>query len=154
MMNEKPKRKKNTSMSPIKVIAIGVGALIVGCGACFVIFFGVLYAALSPMTGAASDYLDALRSENYEVAFDYLSFNLKQAADDPQRLGSLMLEYNALPESWNFSNQSVENNTGQVSGGVQLKNGESMSILIRLQLEDENWRVTYFEWGRFSSEDL
>lgn len=154
-MNDKPKRKESASTPIIRVIAIVIVATVVGCGGCFAVFFGVLNTLLEPVTTEADIFLDAISDRDYEMAFEQLSFGLQARADNsPQRLGTLVLEYGAEPESWNFNNRSVENSFGELAGQVTLASGDKVPILLRLQLENDVWRVTYFEWGNVSSEEL
>lgn len=153
-MDEKPKRKNSSPTPTVKLVLIIAVSMIVGCGVCFAGFFGILHALLAPVTEVADTFMTSMRDEDYYEAFNQLSYNLKSQSENPQRLESLVLEYTAEPDAWNFTNRSVENNYGELSGNVRLKNGEQISIWIRLQMEDGIWRVTYFEWGRFSSENL
>jgi|GEM_PF-1924209 len=153
-MNEKPKREQPFHISVIRVAVIATVATVIGCGACFAIFFGVLNTLIAPITEVSDAFMTSLKDEDYYEAFNQLSFNLKSQSENPQRLESLVLEYDATPDAWNFNSQNISNTDGELSGTVRLKNGERLPIMIRLQLENEIWQVTYFEWGRLSSEDL
>lgn len=150
MMDEK---NKPSAMKPIlRVILIVTVVTIVGCGVCFASIFGFLNVLLAPASDVANTFLEAVRDDNYEIAYQQLSSDLKTQVEDSQRLHSLVLEYGAEPEVWFFNSQSVENNFGRFVGQATLKNGEQVDITIRLQLYDELWQVTSFEWGTITSE--
>lgn len=153
-MNEKPKRKESAMTPIIKVILIVAVATVIGCGVCFAGFFGILNTLLAPVTEVGDAFMTSLKDEDYYEAFNQLSYNLKSQSENPQRLESLVLEYDASPDGWNFNSRSVRNEFGDLSGTVRFKNGERADIVVRLQMEDGIWRITYFEFGRLSSEEL
>ena len=115
-MDEKPKRKNSSPTPTVKLVLIIAVSMIVGCGVCFAGFFGILHALLAPVTEVADTFMTSMRDEDYYEAFNQLSYNLKSQSENPQRLESLVLEYTAEPDAWNFTNRSVENNYGELSG--------------------------------------
>lgn len=152
-MNTKRKRtvtaKTGKTVITAVITAIVLVALMVGG------IFLLVAKLLEPASTVTNGFLEHIRDEDYETAFDLLSTGLKIQVEDANRLAILIEEFDAKPESWWFHNQSVRNNYGRFVGDVILANGNSIPITILLELNaDHLWQITHFEWGSFSSNDL
>jgi hypothetical protein len=144
-MNEKPKRK--SSASSIKIIISAVVGLVLLCAVFFVGIFTLVTKLLEPASTVTHSFMEAINDDEYQVAFDLFSSDLKTEIGNAEQLRILILENDVKPESWSFTSQNVENNFGRFTGQVTLENGKSTPIAIFLVIENDEWRITGFEWG-------
>lgn len=144
MMEEKPKQKRSSG-TKVVIAAIAIGFVL--CIGLFIGIFALTTNLLAPASDVTHAFMEALSNDEYQVAFDMFSSGLKAELETADNLQTLIIEGDAKPESWTFTSQSIENNSGRFSGQVTLANGESVPITISLVYENDEWRIIAFEWG-------
>ena len=135
-------------------LTLGCLVGLLSCGACVALFVGILGALLWPAFVSCRDFTNALYAQDYATAYDLLTENYQnqlgglagfqqQFKDD----GYYLAEGWELTSIPNINNISVENNEGEYIRQVQLTDGRTASLHIRLVKEGEEWRIDeyYFD---------
>lgn len=153
-MEEKPKKAPKSSSSSAIVVMAAIVISVVMCvgiaGAVVVLVFKLL----EPVSEAGNEFMNAIRDGDYQDVYALVDDRLKSVVEDTTRLESIVLEYDAQPESWNFNSQSIKNNFGEIEGTVTLEDGRTTPLLIQFVQLDGVWRVTYFAWAGVASDNL
>lgn len=148
---EKPKRRPRSNGF---VVAIVIILGIVVCVGFFVGIFAMVTTALKPVVAVGDGFLEALRDEDYQTAFDFLNPGLQSRIADADNLRAYLREYSVEPESWTYNNQEINNNSGYLGGTVTYKNGTHDALTIQLAYEVNGWQITYFVLGQRGSYDF
>lgn len=154
-MEEKPKKSpKSSSKSAIFVVIAAIVISLVMCvgiaGAVVVLVFKLL----EPVSEAGNEFMNAIRDGDYQDVYALVDDRLKSTVEDATRLESIVLEYDAQPESWNFNSQRIENNFGEIEGTVTLEDGRTVPLMIQFVQSDGVWRITYFAWAGVASNNF
>ena len=129
-----PRRRFN----PWLLVPIILGALTVFGLALLLI----LRSALGPVVTAGDTFMGALRDGNYAQAYAEAAPELRQALGSAGRLGATAADYR--PTSWSWSQRSVRNGPGYLSGSASWRSGNAGTAELRLVEVDGQWRVTAF----------
>lgn len=129
----------------MRKILLAVGALIGSCGLFVCLLFaGVMYATRGVAT-AGNDFMTALREDQYSLAYNMLHPGLQSEFDGHTQFEAYFLERGIRVETWRFSNRSVNNSEGELSGMVVA--GERRgSVRLSLIYEDERWMIAGFNF--------
>ena len=128
-----------------KIIFIGCGVVALVCVACIGIIVAIGGAAFFLTQGVAdaSDaYLEALKQGDYATAYELSAPNVQEELGSAEGLQRFVTENNFHPQSWNFNNRSVENNTGSLIGTVTLQNGVVVDTEMDFRKIDGEWLLT------------
>jgi hypothetical protein len=131
-----------------KIIFIIVGVVGLICVACIglvVVLGGVILSATQGIADASDDYLEALKQGDYATAYDLSAPVLQADFGSVEGVQSFVAQNNFVPESWNFNNRSVVNNTGTLIGTITLQNGTVLDAEMYFQEIDGDWLVTGFD---------
>lgn len=112
------------------------------CGA---LVGGILYVVLRPAYEVSSNFMRALRDQNYAAAFDLTTRSLQDELGGLEGLQQLITEHKAVPQKWSFTSQIVRNGRGHFQGTVHFQDGSKRSLHIWLDWEDGGWKVSGFE---------
>src|SRR5689334_14305281 len=97
---------------PGKVIALVLGGLaILG-----VTLFFILRSALGPLVESGDAFMGALRDGDYVQAYSQTAPELQRSLGSAEGLSVTVTDYR--PASWSWSQRSVRNGTGYLSGSV------------------------------------
>jgi hypothetical protein len=107
-----------------------------------VALFLILRSALGPVVTAGDAFMGALRDGNYAQAYAEAAPDLQQALGGAERLSGTAPTYR--PSSWSWSQRSVRNGTGYLSGTVTYRAGNGGTAELRLAKVDGQWRVSAF----------
>ena len=123
---------------PRKVIAaILVGLAIFGVG-----LFFILRSALGPLVESGDAFMGALRDGDYQLAYAQTAPELQRTLGSTEGLSVTVTDYR--PSSWSWSQRSVRNGTGYLSGSVTYRAGNHGTAELRLMKVDGAWRVAAF----------
>ena len=122
----------------VRKLLIGVGSF-----AAFVsIVVAIVFQATSGLTKVADSFFDALKKGDTNQALKYFS---EQALNNSSRenLNDFRVA-NSLADlkSLSWSNRSISNtDSGELTGTVNLKNGQNIPLTISFTKEGEDWRI-------------
>ena len=124
--------------SIVRKLLIGVGSF-----AAFVsIVAAIIFQVTSGLTKVADSFFDALKKGDTNQALNYFS---EQALNNSSRenLNDFRVD-NSLADlkSLSWSNRSISNtDSGELTGTVNLKNGQNVPLTISFTKEGENWKI-------------
>lgn len=155
-MEDKAKRdekRKNDSKAETRrvvrlILMIGGAVFLLPVCTC-IACIGVIFMVTQPVVSAGEDFLNALKRDDYAAAYDQMTPILQDSTGDADRLRALVSDYQAKPESWWFSNRSVNDETGGIKGQVTLMNGEKHSISVEMQKWDDEWLISRVQYADF-----
>ena len=122
----------------VRKLLIGVGSF-----AAFVsIVAAIIFQVTSGLTKVADSFFDALKKGDTNQALNYFS---EQALNNSSRenLNDFRVD-NSLADlkSLSWSNRSISNtDSGELTGTVNLKNGQNILLTISFTKEGENWKI-------------
>ncbi len=93
--------------------------------------------SLQDMGDTANEFMLAVRDNQYQIAFEFLTDSTQQQIGHSE---NLIAQLDGRPEDWWFNSFDINNNIGRVTGTVQV-NGSQRNILIILYYVGEVWRV-------------
>jgi 2,4-dienoyl-CoA reductase-like NADH-dependent reductase (Old Yellow Enzyme family) len=76
------------------------------------------------------------------TAYDLSAPNVQNELGSVEGLQRFFVENNFSPESWNFNNRSIENNTGTLTGTVTLADGVVVDTEINMIKIEGDWLVS------------
>lgn len=118
----------------------------------FLTFARVVIDSLEPIDQVSTQFLTSIRADDYDTAFALLSTELRAKIGNPQGLRGIILEVDAIPESWEYDTHHISDNVyGEIGGMLRQKNGDRHYLTIMLRKVDEHWSISRFQWGQFES---
>lgn len=134
------------SRRTVLFIVAGVVILCVACVGLVAAIAGGVFLLTRDMADTGSDFMKAVRAEDYEKAYELCAPSFRNELESAEGLRSFFVEYNFLPSGWTFTNTSIKDNTGVMSGTADLKNGARASFELNFAKIDGDWRVTGFHF--------
>jgi hypothetical protein len=132
------------------IILVIVGVLVLCCAliGLFVLVTGgtAVGAALGltqPAVDTGNEFMQALKDENYELAFDLCAPNIQEELGSAEGLQEFIEIADRQPEKWKFSSRSVENDVADLSGPATFRFGEA-TLTLQLTKIDDSWKVNTF----------
>lgn len=130
-----PRRRR---FGPGKIILV----VLAGLSVLGISLFFILKGALGPLVEAGDGFMGALRDGNYQQAYVQAAPELRQALGGAEGLSATATNYR--PSSWSWSQRSIRNGTGYLSGSVTYRAGNNGTVELRLTKVNDAWRVTAF----------
>ena len=125
------------------IIILGaVGFVCVACIAIIALIGGGAFFLTKEVADASDVYLEAIKTGDYATAYDLSAPNVQEELGSVEGLETFFEQNNFAPESWNFNNRSVENDTGTLTGTVTLADGVVVDTEINMAKIDGDWFVT------------
>ena len=121
----------------------GIGCL--GLIAFIAILFFVVFSVTGPVVGGADAFMGALKDGSYEQAYQRAAPSLQQELGSAKAFGDGIGAYR--PREWSWSQRSIRNSVGNVSGGVTWQNGNTGTAEIQLHQVNGEWRVVAFRFN-------
>ena len=116
--------------------------LVVVVGVVFVVGVFTFVASLTrPVVEVGDSFFTALQQANYQAAFDLTAPQYQASLGSAARISALAREYDLKPARWSYTNQSIRNAEGELIGTVEMENGQTLPIQIRL-FNDGEWKIT------------
>jgi hypothetical protein len=122
-------------------ILIGVLAVAALAAAIFTLVFSLT----GPVVAAADSFMGALRDGDYSRAFSQSAPALQRELGDAQGYARGIGRYR--PASWSWSQRSIRNGVGRVSGSVTYRNGANGSVQLTMSQIDDRWRVEGYSFN-------
>jgi hypothetical protein len=133
-----------------KRLLIIIGALaVLACVVCVgfvVVLGGGVYLLTKPVADAGDGFMNALKDGDYVGAHAMMTDALKDDVGGVEDLQVMFVKLGAAPESWSYSNRSIDNNTGTLSGTVTLANAKKMDLELSLIKEGDTWKIKAFNF--------
>ncbi|MCD4685933.1 MAG: hypothetical protein K8S97_08355 [Anaerolineae bacterium] len=131
-------------MSRRTLLFIGGGVVILClvCVGLVAVIAGSAFFLTRDVADTGSDFMKAVRAEDYEKAYDMCAPSLRDEIGSVEGLRGFFLEYNFQPTGWTFTSTSVENNAGFMSGTADLQNGAKVSLELDFVKIEGDWLVT------------
>ncbi len=122
-----------------------VGGGCLGLVVLFGLVIGVVFYATSGITDTADNFFAAVADGEYEAAQEFTSQRLREtnSPSDLEEFVEANRIGNVTDTSW--SNRSIENNTGQVTGTVETASGAVIPMTILFVSEGDDWRIDGFD---------
>jgi hypothetical protein len=117
---------------------LGVALLAAG------IFFLVV-SLTRPAVDAADAFMTALRDGDFGRASRQSTPALQRETGGGEGLARGIGVYR--PASWSWSQRSIRNGIGRVSGSVTYQNGANGSVRLTMSQIDDNWRVEGYSFN-------
>jgi hypothetical protein len=93
--------------------------------------------SLQDMGDTANEFMLAVRDNQPQAAFDLMTSRYQTQVGHSE---SLLAHLDGRPEDWSFNSFDINNNSGRISGTVQV-NGAERNILIMLFYTGDAWRI-------------
>ncbi|MEA3013673.1 MAG: hypothetical protein QOD42_2218 [Sphingomonadales bacterium] len=98
------------------------------------------------MVAAADTFMGALRDGDYSRAFSQSAPALQRELGGAQGYGSGIGPYR--PATWSWSQRSIRNGIGRVSGSVTYQDGARGSVRLTMRQLNDRWRVEGYSFNR------
>jgi hypothetical protein len=125
-------------LRPWHIVLIVVGAVaLFGVG-----LWQLLAWALGPLVASGDDFMAAIRGNDFDRAYALSTPALQRELGDAGRMRA-----SASPApftEWSWSQRSIRNDVGRLSGTVLYQGGRSGGVALQLDQVDGQWRVTAF----------
>jgi hypothetical protein len=105
----------------------------------------LVFSLTGPVVAAADTFMGALRDGDYARAYSQSAPALQRELGDAQGYGRGIGPYR--PASWSWSQRSIRNGTGRVSGSVTYQNGANGRVQLTMRQIDESWRVEGYSFN-------
>lgn len=132
------------------ILLVVVGGLLLCCAliGVFVLVTGgtAVGAALGltqPAVDAGNAFMQALKDENYEQAFDLCASNIQEELGSAEGLQEFIEIADRQPEEWKFTSRNVENDVADLSGPATFRFGKA-TLTLQLTKIDDAWKVNTF----------
>ncbi len=132
------------------IILIVVGALVLCCAAIGLFILvtsgtavGAAFGLTQPAVDAGNEFMQALKDENYEFAFDLCAPNIQEELGSAEGLQEFIESADRQPEKWKFTSRSMENDMADLSGPATFRFGEA-TLTLQLTRIDDSWKVNTF----------
>ena len=135
----------------MKKIILGLVAL---GGCCVIGIAAIVFIAFQATAGVAEagdDFMNALKDGNYQTAYNMFSDDLKADVGGVENFQtsylSLSPELRVDPESWSFSSRNIENDQGELSGEVTMKDGTKADVSLIFNKNGDEWELIGYEFS-------
>jgi hypothetical protein len=98
-----------------------------------------------PVVDTADAFMAALRDGDFRRASSQSTPALRQEMGGAEGYGRGIGPYR--PASWSWSQRSIRNGVGRVSGSVTYQNGTSGSVRLTMRQLDDGWRVEGYSFN-------
>ena len=117
----------------IVLIVLGGLALFGGC------LWFILSWALGPLVASGDDFMRAMQARDFDRAYQLSTPALQRelGSADRMRASSESIQ----PTEWGWSQRSIRNDIGRLSGTVNHQGGRSGGVTLTLHQIDGQWRV-------------
>jgi len=122
-------------------LAIGAAVLVVFVAGIFTLVFSLT----RPVVDGADAFMGALKGGQYEQAYARSAPSLQQELGDAGGLETRIGAYR--PRDWNWSQRSLRNSIGEVSGSATWQGGNRGTAQIELHQVNGEWRVVAFRFN-------
>lgn len=129
-----------------------VTAMVFFAGA-LVAVVGTVLTLIQPVTEVSSDFLHALRRDDYAEAYRLLSFELQAEIENPQAFEALVQSQNINPSTWNVNFRGLRGDEGEVGGTLTLDNGQTQPLSITLRRQQGAWHIAHVNVLKLTGED-
>jgi hypothetical protein len=106
----------------------------------------LVFSLTGPVVAAADTFMGALRDGDFNRAFSQSAPALQRELGDAQGYGRGIGPYR--PASWSWSQRSIRNGIGRVSGSVTYQDGARGSVRLTMHEVDDSWRVEGYSFNR------
>lgn len=106
----------------------------------------LVFSLTGPVVEAADTFMGALRDGDFSRAYSQSAPALQRELGGPQGYGRGIGPYR--PATWSWSQRSIRNGVGRVSGSVTYQDGGSGSVRLTLHQVDDRWRVEGYSFNR------
>jgi hypothetical protein len=138
MTDLNPALRPRRGFGPGKIILVVLGGVaILGLA-----LFFILKGALGPLVEAGDGFMGLLRDGNYSQAWAQAAPELQRVLGSPERLAATGSSYQ--PSRWSWSQRSVRNGQGYLSGSVTYRRGNEGTVDLNLVQVGGQWRVSGF----------
>jgi uncharacterized protein DUF4864 len=107
--------------------------------------FTLVFSLTGPVVAAADTFMGALRDGDYGRAFSQSAPALQRELGDAQGYGRGIGPYR--PATWSWSQRSIRNGVGRVSGSVTYQNGANGTVQLTMTQIDDSWRVEGYSFN-------
>lgn len=123
-------------------ILIGVVAVVVMVAA--IVF--LVTSLTRPAVDAADTFMTALKDGDFGRASSHTTPALQQETGGAEGFARGSAAYR--PATWSWSQRSIRNGIGRVSGSVTYRDGASGSVRLTMRQVDDAWRIEGFSFNR------
>ena len=125
---------------PWHIVLIVLGGLALFGGGLWLI----LSWALGPMVASGDDFMAAVRARDFDRAYALSTPALQRELG---AAGRMRASAGALqPAEWSWSQRSIRNGIGRLSGSATYEGGRSGGVALQLHQVDGQWRVAAFRF--------
>jgi hypothetical protein len=124
----------------IIIVALVCAALLCCCVLAVGGFVTMVFELTAPVVEVGDGYFEAMKSGNYEAAYDLMHPRLQNEYGSPSDMAQDW--GGARPAKWTFSQRSIENDEGKLEGSMTDENGVSWRFEIELMKEGDKWLIT------------
>lgn len=126
---------------PWHFILIGLA----GIGALAALIVTLVFSLTRPVVETADIFMSALRDGDFGRAYSQSSPALQREMGDAQGFGRGIGPYR--PATWSWSQRSIRNGIGRVSGSVTYQAGTRGSVRLTMRQVSDAWRVEAFSFN-------
>ncbi|HEV7659040.1 MAG TPA: DUF4864 domain-containing protein [Allosphingosinicella sp.] len=105
----------------------------------------LVFSLTGPVVAVADTFMGALRDSDYGRAFSQSAPALQRELGTAEGYRSGIGPYR--PASWSWSQRSIRNGVGRVSGSVTYQNGANGSVQLTMRQTDDDWRVEGYSFN-------
>lgn len=106
----------------------------------------LVFSLTGPVVATADTFMGALRDGDYSRAFSQSAPALQSELGGAEGYARGIGPYR--PATWSWSQRSIRNGIGRVSGSVTYRDGASGSVRLTLHEVDDAWRVEGYSFNR------
>jgi hypothetical protein len=132
-----PKRRRRVWL----FILIGVVAIAVLAGGIFLLVVSLT----RPVVDVADAFMTALKDGDFASASSYTTPALQRETGGAEGFARGIGVYR--PATWSWSQRSIRNGVGRVSGSVTYQNGANGSVRLTMSQIDDRWRVEGYSFN-------
>ena len=100
--------------------------------------------ALAPLTASGDDFMAAVRARDFERAYQLSTPALQRELGSAAQLR--VSAESIQPTEWSWSQRSIRNDIGRLSGTATYQAGRSGGVALTLHQVDGQWRVAGFNF--------
>ncbi|MEL6151956.1 MAG: hypothetical protein AAFV33_00825 [Chloroflexota bacterium] len=146
---EQPKLKMGAGTRLMFFMLFGLGACVILCALSVGGTAYVLFRSTQPAADASRTFLEALGSQDYALAYGYLSPTLQGEFETQENFAQSMQDRGIIPvEVGGFWNRSIDNNEATMQAGVTYQTGvrQAATVNLRWNPSVEVWEITGFSF--------
>lgn len=130
-----------------KIVLIIAAVLLVLCLLCAGV--GVLAVVLGmgatqPIVDVGDQFMNALKSEDYNRAYALCAPSLQQELRNAQGLANLIRNARVQPVQWSYSSRNINNDQGQLEGTVTFVGNREGTLQLVLTQVGGTWKIAGF----------